>query len=289
MLYCLYRAGRWLARLLPLSVSYAIAVRLADWHCRRSQTDCQTVQRNLAAILGDQHPDLANATREVFRNFGKYLVDFFRQEVVDQRFIARRVAFTGREHLEQARRRGRGAILLSAHLGNYELGAAVAATAGYPMNAIVLNHQDPRIDRFFARRRGSTGVKPIAVGMALREGYRCLRRNELLGIVADRDFFNNGIRLPFLGRTISVPKGPAIISLRTGAPIVPAFLVREEGERYRMIFESPIVPDPSRGEEPEIERMTREALGVLERYIRQYPTQWYLFRDFENPGPWVIL
>lgn len=289
MLYQSYRLGAWLARHLPLSVCYGIATWFADLRYWGSSEDRRAVQRNVAAILGPDHPELSRTVREVFRNFAKYLVDFFQLERVDVAFIDRRVTIDGREHVDAARRRGHGVIILSAHVGNYELGAALAAIGGYPMNAIVLTHQDPRIDAFFKSQRLSRGVHSIPVGMALRQGFACLKRNELLGILADRDFSGTGIRLPFLGRTMSVPAGPALFGLRTGASLIPTFLVREPGDRFRLIFERPIEPVSTGQEAQDVARLTADALVVLERYIRRYPMQWYLFRDFEHPGPGVII
>lgn len=289
MLYQLYRVGSWSARHLPLWASYRVADCLADLQCLVASGDRRAVQRNLAAILGPTDPKLPWVARQVFRNFAKYLVDFFRLELVDDRFVRERVTLIGREHVEAALKRGRGAILLTAHVGNYELGAAIANVIGFPLTGIALKHQDPRIEAFFTRQRESKGFRVIPVGMALRRGFACLRRNELLGIVADRDFFDNGIHLEFLSRTMSVPKGPAMFSVRTGAPLIPTFLVREPGDRFQLIFESPIEPAPTGDEARDIETLTRAGLKVLETYIRRFPTQWYLFRDFDNLGPWVIL
>lgn len=288
MLSWWYGLGQWLALHLPLPVSYWIASRVADLRYRLSSVDRRAMQGNLTVVLGSDSPAVSRASRDVFRNFAKYLVDFFRFETITPRFIAQRVTIVGRHHVDEALRQGRGAILLSAHLGNYELAAAVTARLGYPVQVVVLQHRDPRIDAFFTRQRRLAGVTSISVGMALRQGFACLKRNQLLGILADRDFFNHGVRLPFLGRSMSIPRGPALFSFRTGAPIIPAFLVREPGDRFRFIFEQPILPRGGVDETAEVDRLMRVSLAVLEQYIRRYPTQWYLFRDFEHPGPWVI-
>ena len=240
--YRWYQAGQWLATHLPRRAAYGIASGLAAAQYRLMRADRQAVERNLDVVLGPQHPRRDETARAVFRNFAKYLVDFFRFADVDEAFIRRHVTVVGREHLDAVLRQGRGAILVSAHLGNYELGAVVAALLGYPVNTVVLTHQDPRIDALFTRQRAMRRVRPIAVGMALRQGFTALRRNELLGVLADRDFFNHGIRLSFLGREMSIPQGPALFSLRTGASIVPTFLTREPGDRFQLAFEAPIEP-----------------------------------------------
>ncbi|MBI4226805.1 MAG: lysophospholipid acyltransferase family protein [Candidatus Omnitrophica bacterium] len=287
--YRWYQAGSWLATRLPRPAAYGLASCLAAARYRFARRDRQAVARNLEAVLGPQHPRREAIRRAVFRNFAKYLVDFFRLGEVDEAFLRRRVTIVGREHLDAALRHGRGAILVSAHLGNYELGAAITAALGYPVNVVVLTHQDPRVDAFFTRQRAGQRVRPIAVGMALRQVFAALRRNELVGMLADRDFFNNGLGLTFLGREMSVPQGPALFGLRTGAPIVPAFLTREPGDRFQFAFERPMAPVPGADEGREVPRLTAAILAVVESYVRRYPDQWYLFRDFWDPGPWVIL
>lgn len=288
-MYHWYRVGRWLAVRLPRPVGYGIASALAAVQYRLARADRQAVQRNLDVVLGPSHPRRDAIARAVFRNFAKYLVDFFRFAEIDDAFIRDRVTIVGREHLDAALRQGRGAVLVSAHLGNYELGAAITAQLGYAVNTVVLTHRDPRIDALFAGQRALRRVRPIAVGMALRQGFAALRRNELLGLLADRDFFNSGIRLTFLERQMSAPRGPAQFSVRTGAPMVPVFLTRQPGDRFQLAFEPPIPPEATGDERADTARLMTAALAVLERYIRRYPDQWYLFRDFWNPGPWVIL
>lgn len=287
--YRWYQLGEWLATRLPRPAAYGLASILSLVHYAGVRADRQAVGRNLDAVLGPQHPHRRAVARAVFRNFAKYLVDFFRLAEADAAFMARHVTVVGREHVDAARRQGRGALIVSAHLGNYELGAAATAALGLPVHSVVLRHQDPRIDAFFTRQRRHGQVHPIPVGMALRDVFAALRRNELVAMLADRDFFDNGVPLTFLGRTMRVPKGPALFSLRTGAPLVPAFLTREPGDRFQLAFEPPIAPNPSGDETADVARVMTHALAVLESYIRRYPDQWYLFRDFWNPGPWVIV
>jgi len=287
--YHWYQAGSWVATHLPRPAAYQVASGLALGHYALSRADREAVGRNLDVLLGPHDPRQPAIARAVFRNFAKYLVDFLRLEEVDGEFLRRHVTIVGQEHLDAARRRGRGTLIVSAHIGNYELGAAVAAVLGYPVNTIVLQHQDPQVDALFTRQRTRVGVHPILVGMALRQVFTVLRRNEIVGVLADRDFFNNGLPLPFLGREVSIPKGPALFSLRTGAAMVPTFLTREPGDRFQMAFEAPILPDPSGDEAADVARLMTQVLAVLETYIRRYPDQWYLFRDFWNPGPAVIV
>ncbi len=124
--------------------------------------------------------------------------------------------------------------------------------------------------------------------MLLESSLSALGKNGILALVGDRDFFGNGLDLPFFGKTVKIPRGPAAFSLRTGAPIVPGFLVREKDGSYRFVLEQPIYPPEGLPREEAVNRMTRECAEVMSRYIRIYPTQWYLFQEFWRTGPVVI-
>lgn len=293
LFYGLYLFGSILARLLPRRLCYWIARRGGDFSYWRSAADQESVRNNLAAILRtDEVPP--HQVREVFRSFAMYLVDFFRFGRLTPAEIRRRVRIEGMDQMQAALAQGHGAIGLTAHLGNFELAGAVLALLGFKVNAVVLSHGNPQIDSFFTRQRSAVGVKPLAVQ---RETHRdffkaclsCLERNEVLALVGDRDFFDHGIELSWFGKTLRVPTGPAAFSLKTGAPIVPGFLVREKAGDYRFILEPPIAVPQGVSRDEAVRRITQSCLDVMGKYIRQYPTQWYIFRDFwERVSPVII-
>ena len=291
LFYGLYVAGTWACVLLPRGFSYWVARRLADLYSSRAPVDREAVKRNLTVVL-EREPSFHEVS-EVFRHFGMYLVDFFRFSRLTQEKVHRWIRIEGVEHMEEALKAGKGAIGLSAHLGNFELAAAVLALLGFPVYAAVFVHQNPRVDAFFSRQRARVGVHAIPVRSknqrALFEAsLAALRKNGILGLVGDRDFFGNGLELPFFGKTVKIPRGPAAFSLRTGAPIVPAFLVREENGTYRFTLEKPIYAPEGVSREEAVRRMTEQCVEVMSRLIRKYPTQWYLFQEFWKTGPIVI-
>ncbi|MBI3333162.1 MAG: lysophospholipid acyltransferase family protein [Candidatus Omnitrophica bacterium] len=293
LFYSLYLLGLYGCLIIPKAVCYQIARWVADLYCRRAVKDRQAVKGNLSAILGTSEVSDAQV-RELFRNFAMYLVDFFRFSRLDAAKVQRLVRVDGLERMRQALAGGRGVVGLTAHLGNYELAGAVLSLAGLPVNAVVLSHRNRRVDDFFTRQRSHVEVKGIPIQrMGLKAFFQtclsALERNQILALVGDRDFFDHGLVLPFFGRTLRVPTGPANFSFRTGAPIVPAFLVREPDGGYRFIIESPIVPPQGLGREAAVRQMTESSLKVMETYIRRYPTQWYMFQEFWNPGPAVVL
>jgi len=291
LFYWLYVAGYWACVLLPRGFCYSVARRIADLYSSRAPADREHVRRNLTAILGREPSSLE--VKEVFRHFAMYLVDFFRFAHLTPKKVRRWIRIEGVEHMQEALSRGKGAIGLSAHLGNFELAAAVLALLGFPVSAVVFTHQNSRVDAFFSRQRAGVGVQPIPVRSqnqrALFEtSLSALRKNGILALVGDRDFFGNGLELPFFGKQVKIPRGPAAFSLRTGAPIVPGFLVREKDGSYRFMLEKPIYPPEGASREESVRRMTEQCVEVMSRYIRRYPTQWYLFQEFWRTGPVVI-
>jgi len=290
--YLLYLIGYGACRILPRRVCYADARRAGDFQSSRSPKDREAVRANLEAVLGKGNVS-EGQVREVFRNFAMYLVDFFRFGRLTPERIGEWVEVEGLENMREVLSRGRGAIGVTAHLGNFELAAAVLSMMGLPVHGIVMTHQNPWVDRFFTGQREKVGVTGIPIQRIGRKAFletalSVLRRNQILGLVADRDFFDHGLELPWFGRLVKIPTGPAAFSVRTGAPIVPSFLVREPDGRYRFFTHPPIEPPAGVGREEAIRRMTQDCLDSMGRAIRRYPTQWYMFQEFWRAGPAFI-
>jgi len=285
ILYILYRIGAFLALVLPVKLSYQVACAIADIYCRISAKDREAVVGNLKVVLGDSVDDrkLEETAREVFKNFAKYLVDFFRFAKIDQNEIKRLVKIEGLEHINSALEKGKGAVLLSAHIGNWELGGAALSLSGYPVNAVVLTHQNRKINDFFTRQRMSGKMRPIEIGASLKACYRVLKGNGLLALLGDRDFTKSGLAIEFFGKKALMPKGPALFGYREGAAIVPTFLVRQPDDSFRLFMEPPIFADLNEDEERAVPMLASRYIRALESCIRQYPAQWYVFRGlWEN-------
>ena len=287
MLYLLYRIGEFLALSLPRRAVYAVACALADVYSLFSPKERKAVADNLRIILGDSASDkeLKRMSREIFRNFAKYLVDFFSFSRIDKDYINKIVKMEGLSNIDEALSAGKGVIMLSAHMGNWELGGAALGLTGYQLSAVVLTHRDKRINDFFNRQRMSVNFKPIEFGMALKGCYRTLRENGLLALLGDRDFTKNGITMDFFGHPAFVPKGPAIFSHRIGSAIVPCFMIREIDDNFTLFIEKPIYPVPGENEEECVTSLTKIYLAVIESYVRRYPEQWYIFKNIWDNKP----
>lgn len=281
MLYIFYKIGCWVSTRLPLALSYRMACGLADIHYNMSHKDREAVINNLKVVLGGAYDEarLAATAREVFRNFAKYLVDFFRFSKIGPNYIKENVKMEGLENIDTALSKGKGVIVLSAHIGNWELGGAALSLSGYPIAAVTLTHQNKKINDFFTRQRMLGGVRPIEIGLSLRSCYSVLKNNGLLALLGDRDFSKNGIRIEFFGQSALIPKGPAALSYRMGSAIVPTFLIRDPDDSFKLIMEEPIFPNPGEPEEEAIVNLTRRYLAAIESCIRRYPAEWCVFRE----------
>jgi KDO2-lipid IV(A) lauroyltransferase len=122
--------------------------------------------------------------------------------------------------------------------------------------------------------------KSIEIGATLRGCYRALKGNELLALLGDRNFSSTGLMAEFFGKPALMPKGPAALALRTGATVLPTYMVREEDDTFRLIFEKPIYPEVSHHEGLDIERLIKGYLPSIENAIGKRPGQWYVFKHF---------
>lgn len=283
--YVLYRIGTILALSFPLKFCYRVAVALADIHCFLGFRERMAVTENLKIALAKplQDDDLNRCVKETFRNFAKYLVDFFRFSKMDTAYVKKFIKLEGLTNLEEAAKRGKGIIMLSAHLGNWELGGFVIGTLGYPIHAVVLTHSNPKINNFFKDQRSMGGLRSIEFGASLRSCYKALRNNEFLALLGDRDFSNSGLPIRFCGEVTIMPKGPAALSYRTGAAIVPSFITRNIDDTFTFVFEKPILPDETDDEPKAVRSIMERYLPIIESYIKKYPGQWYVFRKLWNP------
>lgn len=286
MMYILYRIGHAMAMVLPLRCAYGLACLLADIYCCIASNDRKAVRANIKLIF-DYKVNDKNAgmmAKDVFRNFAKYLVDFFRFSRIDEGYIKKFVRVEGLQNLDAALSKGKGGILLSAHIGNWELGAAVVALLGYRLSAVVLTHQNEKINDFFTRQRLMGKVTPIEIGISLKACYSALKGKGLLALLGDRDFTKNGLSVDFFGKRALIPKGPAFFSCRIGSPIIPCFMVRETDHKFRLVFEEPILPAGGPKEDC-IRDLMKKYIAVIETYIKRYPTQWYIFKDLWSTSP----
>ena len=192
--------------------------------------------------------------------------------------------------LDDALAAGTGAILVSPHLGNWELGGLGLAEMGYRLNVMTYPEPDEKVNAARERVRRERGIGFIYVDredtspLAVIEAVNALRRNEVVVLLGDRDGSSNTVTVDFFGRPTAIPAGAAHLALVTGAPIIPVF-VPAEGWTYATLMAEPIHVRGRRGENSAaIADGTQRLVRVFESYIRRYPDQWYNFFDYWGSG-----
>ncbi|MFC1624125.1 lysophospholipid acyltransferase family protein [Candidatus Omnitrophota bacterium] len=292
LFYILYKIGYIISNILPLRGAYWVAERFSDIRYYVARKDREAVATNLSIVLKKDIIECRVLARKVFRNFGLYLVDFFRMLRLDEESIKRKVQIEGLEKLDSIIKQGKGAILLSCHIGNWEMGGVVMAMMGYDISAVVLRHRHKKINEFFIGQREKKGMKAITMKSTMKRCVSALLEKGLLALLGDRDFTNAGVVLDFFGVPTSIPKGPALLSFKTNSPIVPLFFIRVDRFNYKFIFDDPIEVKEAPGiEADEIAKsISKKFIPVMEKYIRQYPEQWLVFREFwDAPKDAVVL
>ncbi len=282
--YTSYRLAQLICCALPRRFAYWIGLRLADRFFSADSAGRRAVMSNYRQILSARgvsasEETLARMARRNFQYFGKYLVDFFKFVRFTPEKIKRLVSFERRGCLDQAQALNRGVILITAHLGNWELGGAVLAAMGVRVNAVFLPQRLSKVNALFQRQRSHRGITCIPIGQAARCVIGALRRHEAVAMLADRDFTAHAVETPFFGRPAHLSSGPVRMALKTQAPLLPCFLLRQPDDTFLMRFHPPIVPAP----DSTPESLQLALRDVLEREIGEHPLQWFMFDDFWDP------
>ncbi len=283
--YAMYGTAAFLSRHLPLGFCYWLGLRVADLFHGFDRAGRAGVAANHARILAHRGVHAARGSargmvRKTYQYFGKYLVDFFRYSDSFCQEIEGKVGVEHMEYLTDTLAGGRGAILATGHVGNWELGGLMMARMGHPVTAVYRPFGIRHIDRMFTDQRMRRGIRLVPLGRAVPGLMRALRAGGLVSLLADRDFTGRGHPCTFFGAPARMPLGAAILAHRTGAPIVPVFMIRQVDDRFLLKFHAPIWPGPGRT----VDELQREMISSMEDVIGEYPYQWFVFTDFWQPA-----
>lgn len=195
---------------------------------------------------------------------------------------------TGGERFEEALGAGRGAVLATAHCGNWELLSAMLPIAGVPLITAVRRLDDPGLDRLVTASRSRFGTEVVPRGPAAgRQLARAIARNRIAGLLIDQDIRDvPGVFVPFFGRPAWTPSGAATLAVRLRCPMLPGFIHRRADGCHQAEIHPPL-PMPTGGTpEEQVHELTAAATAAIERQIRSYPEQWvWMHRRWRTEPP----
>jgi Kdo2-lipid IVA lauroyltransferase/acyltransferase len=214
-----------------------------------------------------------SVARASFEHLGRETIALLRMSRMTPEVLLARTEVEGIERGDAAYREGRGVVIVAGHFGNWEIGASMIAVRGYRIDAIVQRQRNPLFDAWIVGARERLGVGVIERSQAPRQALRSLRAGHAVAFVADQNAGRSGVFVPFFGRLASTHRGPALMALRTGAPMFLAVPRRVGDNRYRMRLEE-IVADRGGDQEAAVERITAAFTARLEAAIRAAPEQY---------------
>jgi len=219
---------------------------------------------------------------EVFRSIARLLATFARFPQMNRKNIHEWIRYEGLEHYLEAKNSGRGVLVATAHLGNWELSAFAHALMTEPMHVMIRPLDDPAIDRLVEERRQLSGNYLIVKWDGARGVLRALRDNQAVGILIDQNTSpEEGVFVHFFGTQACANTAFAKIAARTGAPVIPGFALWSDQERRYILRFYPPVNITGNAEED-----TQRIQQVLEQVIREHPGQWlWIHRRWKTRPP----
>jgi KDO2-lipid IV(A) lauroyltransferase len=241
----------------------------------------ETVSRNLRRVLGEgvDEASLRRWARRSFRAYARYWVEGARLGSTPRTEVLRQFVVEGFEHLVEGMATGRGVVMALPHVGSWEFGGAWLSAVGYPMTAVAERLEPPELFDYFVAQRAAMGLTVIPLGpQAMPEVMQALRTGTLVGLLSDRDLAGNGVEVEFFGERTTMPGGPAIAALRTGAVLLTAAVYSGPGRDHRAIINAPIDTVRQGSFRGDVHRITQQVADEFEAHIRRAPEQWHVFQ-----------
>lgn len=263
---------------LPRALAYALAVAVARFAFVLARGARSSLQDNLRVALPEaSRSELRRITYQNFRNHAKAYADLMRLPVSSVEDLRSLLHSTGWDNLEAARARGKGVLVVSCHMGSWEVAAAIWSSTVAPVNLFAEELEPRELYEWYRTTRARLGISVLPLSRAgLRKVLQALDAQEMVVTAIDRDILGTGILVDFFGRPARIPEGPASIALRRGTPLLPVCVYRLPDDTFQAIGYEPIFAQPTGDLRADIKRVTEELVRAMEGMIREHPDQWHL-------------
>ncbi len=278
---------------LPASFSSAAGITLGRIVAVLPIPRLRVALDNIKTVYGKSlsSRDMKDLYRGVSIHFGRMIFEIPRIMRLRAENLKEFAEVSGLAGLEDVLSRGKGCYFLAAHFGNWELlNAVVSLLIGGRMAVVARPLDFPPLERIISVIRGRFGTEIIPKRKAMRRILKCIKGGLPVGILLDQNVdWYEGVFVPFMGRVACANKALAVLTLRTGAPVLPLFTVRLPDGRYRVIIEEELDIIRTGDETRDVEENTRLFTQTIEKYVRAYPDHWFWFHRRWKTRPYCSL
>lgn len=221
--------------------------------------------------------EIRSIAKKHFQNLGMMAVEFFRLPHMDVKEFQEKVKIEGLEICKKAFDNKKGVLLLLSHFGNWELMGLMSKLLGTSIAVVARPmKKNKNVNRLVGEIRKGTGLEVIPTEKASRKVMRVLSENRMAGILIDqRAKRSEGVSIDFFGKKAPSTPALAVLAMRTGAPVVPVFMVRNGSRRHLLLIQNPLHLANTGNIKKDVETNTQLMNRTLESMIRQYPEQWF--------------
>ncbi len=290
LVWSLFRLAMFFARNIPFRYLHSLGAKIGSLSFLLLRKRKGIALENLRIVFGQTRSEgeLQEILRASFKNLGKGLVEVLRYYYLPPQFVDGQFDIEGEENLKEALKQGKGVIALSAHLGNFTIIGAKFSARNYRLHYVIRLPHERNIARFIESilRRAQVGLIPDRPRIAcVKKSIECLRKNQILFIQLDISAIDSNVSIDFFGQPVATYTGPVIFSMKTGSPIIPMFIVRNQDNRHKIMIEPPVELVVGEGKEEDILVNTRRLSKIIESYVVKYPEQWFwLHRRWKRTG-----
>lgn len=286
MVFLMWYPLRIVINILPLRAAYAIGAAGGLLLYLLSGDKHKIMTKELTKIMPEKNADeIKKIIRGSFVNYCVSEMEVLLYPSLNTGFIKKNVTIEGREHLDAALAKGKGVLLFQAHFGAFQMTMPAIGYSGYKMNQISasaslwkdnagVSRMQQKAYNIKASYEYSLPVRHISVKSSLRPVFSALEKNEIVGITVDGGGGNKTVLIDFLGRKANFQQGSADLAIRTGAEIVPAFIITETGLKHRLMLHPPIKISVVSDRDALIRETLQEFSRILEGYVFRYPSHY---------------
>lgn len=301
MIWFMWHPLRLLIKVLPHKTIHQIGVAGGRLLCSISRDKRRIMAQELSLIFPDKSgKEIREIITGSFINYVVSELEVLLYPSMNYEYISKMVTIEGKWHLDRSLSKGKGVLLFQAHFGAFQMVMPAIGYNGYRMNQISASAAIWKEDMCSRIQKKSFDIKAeyeytlpvqhISIKSSIRPVFRALERNEIVGITIDGGGGKKVLPIEFLGRKANIQTGAAAIAIKTGAEIVPAFIITEKGLKHKLVIHPPLLVAESQDQDGKMRKILTEFVKILEEYVKRYPDHYgytsYLRKSREAVDPY---